>query len=94
MLVEINTLFIKNQDKPNLTILSFASLIMNDKYLINESKIFYMNEKKPYMNGLLDMEDLSEIKDDGGRELKPKTYANGPFKIKGSDEFVVIYQYG
>ena len=53
-----------------------------------------MNEKKPYMNGLLDMEDVSEIKDDSGREIKPKTYAIGPFKIKGSHEFVVIYQYG
>ena len=63
MLIEMKTLYIKNQDKPNLTILSFAVLIMNDKYLINESKIFYLNGKQSYMNGLLDMEELAEIKD-------------------------------
>ena len=39
------------------------------------------------------MEDLSEIKDKKKGELV-KEYANGPVKIIGSEQFVVIYRYG
>tara|TARA_B110000285_G_C15033723_1_gene568087 strand:+ start:505 stop:1170 length:666 start_codon:yes stop_codon:yes gene_type:complete len=93
LLSEVTTLYIKNQDRPNLHIFSFAELIIRDEYMINEGKIFYLKKKKAWVNGILDMEDLSEIKDKKKGELK-KEYANGPFKIKGSEQFVIIYRYG
>lgn len=45
------------------------------------------------MNGILDMEELSEIPDDKDSKLI-KRYASGPFQMNGSEQFIVVYQYG
>ena len=36
----------------------FTEMIMNSKYLVQGSKIFYLNGDTPYASGVLDMEDL------------------------------------
>jgi len=33
---------------------------MSDKYIIQGSKIFYLNKETPFDSGILDMEDLKE----------------------------------
>jgi len=39
---------------------TFSDVIMNSKYLIQGSKIFYLNNDIPFASGVLDMEDLKE----------------------------------
>lgn len=58
-LAEVGRLLIKDKDIHSLEIGSFANLIIEDKYLISQSRIFYLNSPTPLMNGILDMEDLS-----------------------------------
>ena len=94
MLIEKSHLFIKNQDKPNLNIEPFADLIINDKYLVSDAQIYYLNDNKPLMNGILDMEDLAKIEDLDVNQKLSKTFANGPFRFKGSEQLVVIYHVG
>lgn len=58
-LAEIERLIVKDKDIHSLEIGRFANLIIEDKYLISQSRIFYLNSQDPLMNGILDMEDLS-----------------------------------
>ena len=44
------------------------------------------------MDGILDMEELSEIADD--KDKITKRYASGPFTMRDSEQFIVVYQYG
>ena len=63
---EISTLFIKEKDLqsfPELEI--FDRIIVNEKYAIVGSKIFYLKADKPNVNGILDYEDLSISHKDG-----------------------------
>jgi hypothetical protein len=46
-------------------------------------------------NGILDMEDLSEIKDNPkDKEEKKKLYLLGPYSYKGSNDLTMVYKYG
>jgi hypothetical protein len=38
----------------------FAEMIIDKRYLIQGSKIFYLNNDIPYASGVLDMEDLKD----------------------------------
>ena len=55
-------------------------------------KIFYLYKDDPLDNGILDMEQLSEIKE-GDNDKFTKNFAVGPVPIKGSDQFVCVYNY-
>ena len=67
-LSEVGRLLIKDKDIHSLEIGRFANLIIEDKYLINQSRIFYLNSPTALMNGVLDMEDLSRSNDYDGEE--------------------------
>ena len=45
------------------------------------------------MDGILDMEELSEIPDEKGSKVV-KRFASGPFVMNGCEQFIVVYQYG
>jgi len=64
MLNETGELFIKDKDRPNFTANDdFNELVVNDSFIIRDSKIFYLYSETPLMNGILDMEELSEYPD-------------------------------
>jgi hypothetical protein len=46
------------------------------------------------MDGILDMEELSEIQDDKESAMIGKRFASGPFMMEGCEQFIVVYQYG
>lgn len=51
----------KDKDLPNYNKISlFETFYCNDKYLMQQSKIFYLHEGEPLADGLLDMEQLSK----------------------------------
>jgi hypothetical protein len=56
---------------------------MNAKYLIQGSRIFYLNNDIPFASGVLDMEELKESE---------WSYALGPFLAKGTNEFTIVYR--
>ena len=57
-------LYIKDKDRPNYEKSRlFDELICNDKYLIQKSKIFYLYSNEPLDQGILDMEELTKVKD-------------------------------
>ena len=58
-LAEEGRLLVKDKDIHSLEIFRFANLIIEHTYLISNSRIFYLNETTPLMNGILDMEDMS-----------------------------------
>ena len=64
---ESGHLFIKDHEKPAMSILPFKNLIVDHKYLINESKIFYLTDypvpKSMMKKVILNMEDLSDCQD-------------------------------
>lgn len=45
-------------------------MLMADNYLIQNSKIFYLFNDMPLEDGILDMEELAEIKDSSKDEAK------------------------
>ena len=62
-LIEVNQFFIKEKDRPNFNVYPYCNMIMNNNYVICESKIFYLYNDKALGDGILDMEELSEIQD-------------------------------
>ena len=58
-------------------------MIITDKYLIYDSNIFYLYDETPLMNGILDMEVLSEQPYFQG-DQDQKRHASGPFLMSGS----------
>ena len=60
-LIETMELNLKEKDSPNFILdCSNCECIVNEKYLIQKTKIFYLFGNKPLQNGLLDMEELAE----------------------------------
>ena len=53
----------KEKDRPNFNFVPYSDIIINDNYMISESKIFYLYQFKPLDPGILDMEELTEIPD-------------------------------
>ena len=68
-------------------------MIITDKYLIYDSNIFYLYDETPLMNGILDMEVLSEQPYFQG-DQDQKRHASGPFLMSGSSEFICVHQIG
>jgi hypothetical protein len=63
MLIESGHYLIKDKDRPHFSEVGyFPKILVNDKFLIWNSKIFYLFVK-PLQPGILDMEELEEIKD-------------------------------
>jgi len=65
MLQETKELTFKDSDRPHFIKQSrYPNLIVNDKFLIQESKIFYLFEDENHLQkGILDMEELAEVKE-------------------------------
>ena len=64
---------------------------MNQRYVIQGSKIFYLYDcdKEPFPEGIFESEELLEDKN----RSKPKfDYIKGPFLSKGSNKFFNIYR--
>lgn len=76
MLKEVSQHTIKDKDKPNFFPEPFNDIILSEKYLIDESQIFYLSQEKPLMNGIMDMEELADIPD---KNKLDKRYATGPY---------------
>ena len=74
-LVESGQLFIKDVEKPAFNISPFEMLIVDQKYLIHESRIFYLTEepfpKSMIKKSILDMENLSYIEDVSEEKMHP-----------------------
>ena len=96
-LVLEKTLFFKEMDKINFKSSAFSKIIIRDTYVVSESKIFYLYEKKPHDRGIMDMEQLQELPDTPGVEQKDhqtKKYSSGPYEMNGSDQFSIMYSLG
>jgi hypothetical protein len=92
-LTEVGELMIKDKDRPHLSKQSqWEEMLFSDKYLVQRQKIFYLFDDQPLEQGILDMEDLSEVKDFDNKAKKE--YVLGPFSYKGSNEFVTVFRYG
>ena len=53
----------KENDRIHFKTSPYSKLVIRDKYIISESKIFYLYEDKPLDRGIMDMEELAELKD-------------------------------
>lgn len=66
-LSEAGQYFIKDHEKPAFSIKPFEVFIVSRKYIINESRIFYLTDhpftKSMMKQAILNMEDLSYIED-------------------------------
>ena len=91
MLVEIDNLHMKEKDRPNFNFIPYSNLIITCKYIINESKIFYLYSNKPLDAGILDMEELAEIPGNEKENTQQKKFKCGPITFDGSDQFMIIY---
>ena len=89
MLQESKDLCIKDKDLPNYSSNTLlTNFYCNDKYLMQQSKIFYLHEGDPLAEGLLDMEQLSKNQPADQEEAdseKILQYTRGPFMYKGSN---------
>ena len=87
----------KDKDIPNFKKKDlFEPLHCTEKYILQQSKIFYLQDEFPLADGVLDMEQLSQQQGKdlkiSGSEKKSYVYASGPFVYLGSSEFVNVYQ--
>ena len=67
ILAETDQLYIKDHEKPAFNIRPFETLIVDHKYIIQESRIFYLTDqpvpKSKINEVILNMEHLSNIED-------------------------------
>ena len=86
MLEQEQSFYLKPEElSNNFRIFPFSNVIINDKVLIYQHKIFYLQKEKLLPNGILDMEDLTEkYKENDEFEMKLE-FVNGLFEIEGSD---------
>ena len=82
MLLEIEELNLKEKDKPNFQ-KDDNICIINDLFIIQKTKIFYLFGNKALKAGLLDMEELAvpRVDPDGIIEDTPVKYCKGPFNF-------------
>ena len=86
-LEEVCDFNIKDKELTNFTEMKqFSSLILSDKFVIQESKIFYLYNEHPFETGILDMEDLKIVKDDvkqenGELSSVERVFSSGPYKF-------------
>ena len=62
-LIKDKTLSFKDVEKVNFKYIPFGRIIVNDKYVIQESKIFYVQDDQQLEAGIHDMEELEDLKD-------------------------------
>ena len=94
LLIEVGELYIKDKDRPNFKVNEdYQEFIVDDKFVISNSKIFYLYSESPLMNGILDMEELSEYPDYEGTQ-ENKKFSCGPFIYKGTGLFGCVCTYG
>jgi hypothetical protein len=98
-LIETMELNLKEKDSPNFILdCSNCECIVNEKYLIQKTKIFYLFGNKPLQNGLLDMEELAEPRvepegegaNEDEEEFFPIKYVKGPYNFQEANEFGII----
>jgi len=58
--------------------------MISDRFMIHKSQIFYLQEKSVMMNGILDMEELSEIPDIKDSMIN-RRFSSGPFMMDGCE---------
>ena len=80
----------KEKDRPNFHFVPYSNIIINDKYIIYESKIFYLYQTQPLDHGIMDMEELAEIPDVENPN-RIKKYIIGPNLFTGSDKMTIVY---
>ena len=99
-LEEIADFNIKDKELTNFTEMGlFASPILAEQFVIQESKIFYLYNEHPFETGILDMEELKavkEVRDGLDEEVEELTqvernFASGPYLYQGSQDFVIVY---
>jgi len=91
-LVETKELIFKDNDLPHVKLYPlYPNLVFSEKYLIKASKIFYLFEDHPLEKGILDMEELAEIKEG---QFAKKEYVQGPYKTEKASEFMTVFKYG
>ena len=97
-LEEVCDFSIKDKELTNFTDLSqFASPILADQFVIQESKIFYLYNEHPFETGILDMEDLkinkeaNHLNEDEEVSSAERVFASGPYRYFGSQNFVIIF---
>ena len=82
----------KEIDRQNYQFSSiFSNLIISDKYLIQECKIYYLWEDTPYSDGILNMEQLEDQTTSYESKDLVKDFIKGPMNVTGSDQFSCIY---
>ena len=92
MLQEVSQIQIKDKDRQYFNPIPYANIIINDQYIIRESKIFYLNgDDHPLQAGILDMEELAETSNESEDTMKELRFAQGPYIILGSDQFICVY---
>ena len=71
---------------------AFESIILNDKYSIQGSKIFYLYDAgdEPFPEGIFEAEELVEE----DRTKQRYSFSTGPISMRASNRFFNVYQQG
>jgi len=81
---------LKAKESSSLNIYPYQKMIITDRYLITGPRIFYLYNKIPLEDGILDMELLTEP--DNEEDKFEKKFASGVFQFSGSDQFMCVYK--
>ena len=93
--VALKTLYMKEKERVHFSASPYQDIILRDKYIISESKIFYLYQSNPLDHGILDMEELSELQDnESPQDQLQKKFAMGPYTIDGNEQFTIMYNLG
>lgn len=85
-----NELTMKEIQRFDYTPGDFDSYVLDEKYSVFKSKIFYFynNGKDPFPEGIFEAEDLIEEE----RTKAKKEYIRGPFVLRGSNRFYDVFR--
>lgn len=103
-LIETTEYQIKDRDRPSFEPKSyFEKIIFGSTFMIWTSKVFYTWNQKPLDNGILDLEELTELPDAGAevqnaeaappKEEPLKFFIQGPYS-GDNDTFSLVMRYG
>lgn len=94
LLTETAQFMIKDKDLPHFNESGyFPKIIVNNRFLLWQSKIFYLFTN-PLQPGILDMEELEEIMDSSVKIKNPKKqFTIGPIRSIGSCDVNIVFQY-
>jgi hypothetical protein len=88
----VKELNIKEVSLPDFTGVEFEPIVITEKYILSNGKIFYLYQDQPMPQGIYETEDL--VRMEGLGKAQNVIRFKGPIGFAGSNQFFNVYKTG